>query len=181
MAGFPDVPMQRYMLILLAIALALVMARAAAFEYGLEPVYKQPQAPPLTLDRLRGEALALDDYRGRVVLINFWATWCPPCVQELPAIQELRGRFERDQFEVLAVNLGEDIETIEGFLDQFETSLDFPILLARDQSIMQEWKVLGLPTTFIVDKAGRQRYRAVGPRDFAHEHIVSRVGALIAE
>ena len=83
--------------------------------YGLTPVYGTPDAPPMELLDLAGKRHRLFDYRGSVVLINFWATWCPPCIQELPTLERLKDELEGEPFQVLAVNLGEDEDTIKAF------------------------------------------------------------------
>lgn len=157
------------------------LAQDEELQYGLTPVYGKPMAPRLDLEGLDGMRYELSEYLGGVVLVNFWATWCPPCVREMPTLQQLRHKLRDREFEILAVNLGEDVETIEAFLAKMSPSLEFPILLATDESIMTEWKILGLPATYIVDTKGRWVYQAIGPRNFAHQHIVSRIEELIGQ
>jgi peroxiredoxin len=133
--------------------------------------------PPLALKDLDGRQHRLADYRGKVVLINFWATWCGPCRAEMPSIQELKGKLAGRPFVVLAVNLDEPESRIRKFLTQMK--LDFPILLDPDRNVAKGWNARILPATFIVGPDGRVRYSLVGEMDWANEHIVARISELL--
>ena len=119
--------------------------------------------------------------QGKVLLVNFWATWCPPCVEELPSIQNTRDYFSQDDFEVIAVNAGESSDDIEQFLPTLPTALTFPIALDQRLTVYADWQVQPLPTTFLVDRKGRIRYQAIGPRDFSSDKIRSIIQQLIDE
>ena len=138
-------------------------------------------APALKLKDLDGTAHDLAQLKGRVVLINFWATWCPPCRREMPSMERLSQTLQGEAFSVLAVDVGEDADTIGAFNDQFDTPPTFPILLDTRSQVMQAWKVAGLPTTFLVDKQGRIVASAIGGREFDHPEIVSAIRALLAK
>lgn len=158
----------------------LTFAQSGVLKHGLSPVYGNPASYELDLPGLDGKQYRLTEYRGKVVIVNFWATWCPPCIEEMPKLQQVWDMLRHENFEVLAVNLGQDEETIRRFLDRFEPKLRFPILVAADETIVETWRIEGLPTSYIVDPAGRLAYRELGPRDFSHEHIVSRLRTLMA-
>jgi len=136
-------------------------------------------APALKLKDLHGRTLDLAQFKGKVVLINFWATWCPPCRREMPSMERLSQAFKGKPFVVLAVDVGEDPDTIESFNSQLDTVPTFPILLDTRSHAMQSWKVAGLPTTFLVDKQGRIIASAIGGREFDHPEIVKTVGVLL--
>jgi thiol-disulfide isomerase/thioredoxin len=136
-------------------------------------------APPLKLKDLEGKTVDLAQLKGKVVLINFWATWCPPCRREMPSMERLSQAFKGQPFVVLAVDVGEDPDTIEAFTSQLDTTLTFPILLDPRSHGMRAWKVAGLPTTFLVDKQGRIVASAIGGREFDHPEIVKAVGELL--
>lgn len=138
-------------------------------------------APILKLKDLEGKPHDLAQLRGKVVLINFWATWCPPCRREMPSMERLAQRFKGQPLVVLAVDVGEDADTIEAFTSQLDTTLTFPILLDTRSQVMRAWKVAGLPTTFLVDKQGRIVASAIGGREFDHPEIVAAVRALLAK
>ena len=136
-------------------------------------------APALKLKGLDGQIHDLAQLKGRVVLINFWATWCPPCRREMPSMERLSQALKGEAFSVLAVDVGEDPDTIDAFTSQLDATLGFPILLDTRSRAMQAWKVAGLPTTFLVDKQGRIVASAIGGREFDHPEIVQAVRDLI--
>ena len=118
---------------------------------------------------------------GKVVLVNFWATWCPPCVEELPSIQEVWKSHSREEFEVVAVNVGESKDDIEKFLTETGMTLEIPIVLDKSLDVYKQWGVSPLPTSFLVDRNGRFRYRALGGRNFDSDNIRAIIQNLIEE
>lgn len=137
-------------------------------------------APALRLEDLDGNTHDLAKLKGKVVLINFWATWCPPCRREMPSMERLSQALDGEAFSVLAVDVGENTDTIETFTGQLDIPLRFPILLDHSSRVMQAWKVAGLPTTFLVDKNGRVVASAIGGREFDHPEIVRAIRELLA-
>ena len=123
--------------------------------------------PPLALQDLNGRPHALDDYRGKVVLINFWATWCEPCREEMPSINRLRASLAAQSFAVLAVNLGEAEPRIRRFMEQ--VPLEFPVLLDRDSTTAKAWRARVLPVSFLVGPDGRIRYTVIGEYDWTQD------------
>ncbi len=117
----------------------------------------------------------LAQFKGRVVLINFWATWCQPCRKEFPSLGRVRKIFKPNQFEVIAVNVGEDPDAVFSFTG----STDFPVVFDRDSKAMGAWSVRGLPTTFLVDRKGRLAYRATGGREFDDPEIINLIKTLL--
>ena len=136
-------------------------------------------APALKLKDLDGQLHDLAQLKGKVVLINFWATWCPPCRREMPSMERLSQALKGEAFSVLAVDVGEDADTIDSFTGQLDTPPTFPILLDTRSRTMQAWKVAGLPTTFLVDKQGRIVASAIGGREFDHPEIVRAIRELL--
>jgi cytochrome c biogenesis protein CcmG, thiol:disulfide interchange protein DsbE len=114
----------------------------------------QSRAPEFSLQGLDGEAVSLQSLRGKVVLVNFWATWCPPCKAEMPDLDALQREYGEDKdFVVLGVNVEEDAEAVKSFAEQHR--LSFPIVLDRDGSVTtKQFGVRPLPTTFIIDREG---------------------------
>lgn len=129
--------------------------------------------PALMLEDMKGNSINLATLRGKTVLINFWATWCVPCVEEMPSIQNLKARLTQEKFEVLAVNVGESKERVEAFLKK--VPVNFFILFDPQGDASRTWKVRGFPTTFILGPDGRIRYYHVGDLDWSQETIVDRV------
>ncbi len=117
-----------------------------------------PQA--LSLHDLGGKLLDLKSLKGQVVLINFWATWCEPCRDEMPAMNRLQQMLGARGLKVIAVNLGESRPRIEQFLRT--TSVDFQVLRDDDSAVSKAWRVRVLPASFLVDRNGMLRYQLVG-------------------
>ncbi len=109
-------------------------------------------APNFTLKTIEGEELSLKDFKGKVVLINFWATWCPPCKEELPFFEKIYKKYKDKGFVILAVNT--DPENLQNFLEDFGTKFTFPILIG-DNKILDLYPVRGLPTSFLINREGR--------------------------
>ena len=144
---------------------------------GMSPLPAVPPAPTLVLPDMNGKPVDLAGYRGKVVLVNFWASWCPPCRKEFPSLGRVRKLFRPSDFEVLAVNVGEDLETVFAVAG----SSDFPVLFDRDSQAMARWPVRGLPTTLAVDRQGRLALRAVGGREFDNPTIVDQLKELLKQ
>lgn len=142
-------------------------------------VKAQPQAKDFFLEDMDGKKRRLSDSRGKVVLVNFWATWCPPCRREMPSIERLSHAFKGKNFEILAVNVAEDLDTVFSFTGTLDPVPTFPIVFDTDSSVLKAWPVMGLPTSFILDKQGRIVYRAVGGREFDDPAILSQIRKLI--
>ncbi len=136
-------------------------------------------APDLQLTHLAGGLFELDELEGKVVLVNFWATWCPPCRKEMPALQRLSARLDTEPFVVLGVNVGEDPERIADFLQSLPVPLGFPILLDRGGDASRDWAVRVVPTTWVVDRGGRKVLRAVGEVDFDSPELIQQLQTLI--
>lgn len=146
--------------------------------YKLKLLSNPKPAPDFILLDMDGESHSLKHYRGKVVLINFWASWCSPCLREMPSLQKLYEDLGTTSFVVLAINQWEDDERAFEFMGQLNPAPTFPILFDKDSKISDRYGVQGLPSSYIVDKQGRIVYRAKGGRDFDHPQIVSKIKAL---
>jgi len=142
---------------------------------GLTPLLDRPPAPALHLLDLAGKPWDIEQFRGRVLLVNFWATWCPPCRKEFPSLERVRQGFQPDQFEVLAVNLEEDATTVQSFVG----TPGFPVLLDSEARAVQAWPVKGLPTSFLVDRQGRLAFSLTGETEFDDADILAAIRSLL--
>jgi thiol-disulfide isomerase/thioredoxin len=149
--------------------------------HRLTALEKPMEAPGFTLTDMDGDSHSLADYRGKVVLINFWASWCPPCVREMPSLERLYQALEDEPFIVLAVNQWENADHVFAFMGRIDVFPTFPILFDPDSAVSEAYGVKGLPTSFIVDKRGRVVFRAIGGREFDHPDIVALIRELIAQ
>jgi thiol-disulfide isomerase/thioredoxin len=145
----------------------------------LEPLYTRPEAPPLRLPDLEGELHDLTDYRGDVVLINFWASWCPPCVREMPSMQQLEDQLRDQGFRILAVNLGESEATIRAFLERVGT--DFTVLLDPQRASLEDWRALAYPSSYLVDRQGRLSHSLYGAIEWHEPGVVAQIQELLDE
>jgi thiol-disulfide isomerase/thioredoxin len=168
--------MARYVLSLLC-ALLAGLATAQTAPQTLTPVDPPQPAPEFVLDDVDGVAHRLADYRGRPLIVNFWATWCPPCREEMPSLERARAALSSDGIEVLAINVGEDAETVFRFTADYPVT--FPLLLDIDSAVIGAWPVRGLPTTFVLDPAGRIAYRAIGGRAWDDPSLLRQVRELL--
>ena len=115
--------------------------------------------------------------RGEVTLVNFWASWCPPCVHEMPSMSRLNDDYREQPFTILAINLGERIEDIQNFLQQHP--VNFPVLLDPQQQLPRQWKVFAFPTSYIIDKQGRIRYSVAGGIDWTSDEAKRAIQGLL--
>jgi len=149
--------------------------------YNLTKVTTSIKASQFELQNMDEEKIKLSDYLGKVVMINFWATWCPPCIREMPSMERLYRKLEGENFTVLAVNQMENEDDVFAFTGQLEIDPTFPILFDKESGVSRAYRVRGLPTTYLVDKKGYIRYRAVGGRLFDHEEVMKTIKGLMAE
>lgn len=120
----------------------------------------------LALVNVDEEPVSLNNYQGKVVLLNFWATWCPPCIKEMPSMQRLSEHFSNQPFEVVAVNVGESSTTVSSFMLELDTELTFPILLDQEAKSFGQLGLRGLPMTLLLDQDGNVIEKILGGRDW---------------
>jgi thiol-disulfide isomerase/thioredoxin len=161
----------------LLLALCGLMLGAGAAQGGELKPWTGGATPPLALKDPAGKAHNLAAYRGKVVLVNFWATWCAPCREELPSMQALRGRFAGNGFEVLTVNLMESEETIAAFRES--ELIDLPVLMDQDGAVARRWKVRMLPKSFVIDRQGAIRYQLLGAANWIGPDVAPVIERLI--
>jgi peroxiredoxin len=133
--------------------------------------------PALELADVDGKVHRLADYRGKVVLVNFWATWCGPCREEMPSMEQLRTTMEGRPFVVLAVNVGEGARVARDFGDKM--SLGFTLLLDRDTKTTRAWGARILPASFVIGPDGTIRYSYLGALDWTHADVRAAIQRLI--
>lgn len=158
------------------------VAAHAADQAVFSPVPGTPLATDFKLLNMNDQQVSLSKLRGKVVLINFWATWCPPCRREMPSLQRLWLQHGgKTDLRIVAVNIGENAETVLDFMGTLEASPTFPIVFDKDSSVLRHWPIKGLPTTFLLDRKGRVVYRAIGGREFDSPESVSVINKLLAD
>ena len=162
--------------LLVAATLAAFVSRLHATE--LKRWKGKPAAPPVELLTPDGALFSLQQLRGKVVLVNFWATWCEPCITEMPALQRLRNELAENGFEVLAVNYQEGPARINGFIQKMNLTL--PVVRDTDGSVARSWGARVFPASYLVDRAGNIRHSISGAADWTSRRLVSTIRTLLA-
>lgn len=163
----------------LAIGAVPAWAAQSAQDDALSTVKPLRRAPDFALPDIDGKVHKLTDYRGKVVLVNFWATWCPPCRKEMPSIQKLYLSLKDQPFAVLALDQGESDNNVFAFMGQLDPEPTFPVLLDRHSQAAHAFGVMGIPTTYLIDKQGFIVHQAVGGRDFNSPAIRQTIRKLL--
>ncbi|MFS0756887.1 TlpA disulfide reductase family protein [Noviherbaspirillum sp. 1P10PC] len=150
---------------LLSVSLPLMLAAGAhASEWKAFSTEGGQASAPMVLPDLSGREVDLAAFKGEVVLVNFWATWCEPCREEMPSLQRLEKKLAGKPFRVVAVNIGEGAPRIRQFLER--TPVSFTILRDAESEVMKAWRVRMLPASFLVDRRGMLRYQLIGEADY---------------
>jgi len=146
---------------------------------GLQPLKEGTEIVDFELQDLTGSTRRLSDFRGKVVLLNFWATWCGPCRFEMPSMEKLYQRLNAKGLEIVAVNLQEDRSSVEQFVDEY--GLSFPVLLDTTGRIGATYGARSIPTTYIVDREGFVIAGTIGTREWDTEEYIRFFEKLLAD
>ena len=166
-------------LIFFFVAVTFVIASNGKFAFAGTQLYKIKQpfmAPDFDLPDVDGKRYRLRDLKGKVLVVNFWTTWCPPCLQEMPAMNRAWKKFDKSKVIILAINVGENEDAIFDFTGKYP--VDFPLVMDVTGKIIKKWKVIALPTTFVVNSKGEVVYRVVGGRDWDSDALVKKIETL---
>ena len=158
-------------LILSAVVLSVVLLYGA----GNGPVRVGAAMPDFTLSSVTGQAVHLADYKGQVVLVNAWATWCPPCKAEMPTLNDFYSQHRAQGFQLLAINSGDSQAAVAGFIAQ--TQYTFPVLLDPGENQLTRLGVHGLPTSFVVGRDGLVKDIHIG--EFLPQELAAEVAPLL--
>ena len=166
-----------FVVVLSAWTITGLEARADELMAPAEKVVKAPDLDGIFL--LNSRQLKGEELEGKVLMVNFWATWCPPCVKEFPAMQQIWETYNRDDFEIVAINVAEKPNEIERFFKRSNIEYEFLIALDLKMSALAAWQVKGLPTTFLVDRDRKIRYIGVGRIDNQVEEVTQYISELV--
>jgi peroxiredoxin len=161
--------------------LVLLQTNKSSFDPAGKPRFeKGAPAPNFTLPDLNGKMVSLADYRGRVVLLNIWATWCAPCVEEMPSMEKLHQGLKDEKFVVLAVSIDDGgTDVVRPFMEKHK--LSFQALTDSAGNINNLYQTTGVPESFVIDKQGRILEEIIGPRDWASPEEIRYFKSLIQE
>ncbi len=168
---------------ILSLALLVILQGTTQVTYAaeLKKVEGDAATPVLKLEDLKGEVLDLKDFEGKVVLVQFWATYCTPCRKEMPSMNNLIKKLEdsKTPFKILAVNMGETKEEVEKFVE--EVKPEFTILMDTKGENVQAWNVFAAPSNFVIGPKGKIQYTLFGGVDWDSDEIVNKVKGLITD
>lgn len=150
---------------------------ASTQDFSAVPAKVDYAAPDLTLVDLSGQSVSLDDYLGSVVLVNLWATWCPPCKEEMPALQAFYEKYKDDGFVLIGIDQEETLEVVEPFVKEF--GLTFPVWLDKDYLAQTGFDTMNLPSSYVLDRTGRVRLMWIG--GISKKNLEKYIPALIKE
>jgi peroxiredoxin len=147
--------------------IVLLQTQNSSIDTAGKPRFKKGvTAPNFKLPDLDGKMVSLAEYRGKVVFLNIWATWCAPCVTEMPSMEKLHQELKNEDFEILAVSIDESgAEAVRPFMEKYQ--LSFRALVDPEGNIKNMYRMTGVPETFIIDKDGKIAEEIIGPRDWA--------------
>jgi len=165
---------------LLFIFSGLAQAQAPLANLLLVPEPERHAAPAFTIENLRGGDVTLADYKGKLVLLNFWATWCAPCLKEMPSMEKLWQKYKEQGLVVVAVSVDEGYKKrIQTFLKLYD--LSFPVLLDPESEVSDLYKVSGIPASFLIDRNGKIISRLVGEDDWFSDDAIQLVEDLLSQ
>ena len=136
-------------------------------------------APPFSLPSKGGGEVSLAQYKGQVVMINFWASWCGPCRQEMPLLEDIYKKYNKLGFTLIGVNVEPDSKAADDWLKQ--TPVTFPVLYDKDSKVSQLFNVSGMPTTVIIDRKGTVRYRHISYKPGDEGEYLNNIRAMVRE
>ena len=162
-------------LAILALAFGVVWMQSSKYE----PLVVGKDAPDFSLPDLQGKSQRLSDYRGKVIFLNFWATWCKPCKEEMPSMQVLWENLKKEDFVMLAVSMDRVTTTkdIPPFVENLK--LTFPVLTDSWGQTDKRYKLMGVPETYIIDQSGVLREKVIGPRDWTRSESIETIVQLL--
>ncbi|GMT42959.1 MAG: hypothetical protein IEMM0002_1370 [bacterium] len=136
------------------------------------------RAPDFKLKKLGGKVVTLADYKGKILFINIWATWCIPCVEEMPSMERLYGSLKDKDFEMLAISVDKGGEqVVKDFVEKYE--LTFPVLLDPYSKVAESYKTTGVPETFIINKEGIVIHHQIGPLQWDRPDVARTIQMLV--
>jgi peroxiredoxin len=174
----------RYFLVCIVLAFLCLAGNAEASSLSskidIKPIKGNRMLPSLSLEDLKGKKVDLKDFKGKVIFLNFWATWCGPCKEEMPLMEALYQQFKDRNFIFLTISVDyEGSKPVREFIEK--NRYTFPVLVDQKSETLDIFEVTRIPTTFVIDKHGKLLGKAIGPRNWTSSEIVSYLTQLISQ
>jgi thiol-disulfide isomerase/thioredoxin len=151
----------------------------ARLDSRLKPYRAHPQPNTIALRNIDNRHYQIDDYRGKVSIINFWASWCTPCVEEIPSLNRLRKKMQGKPFQLISINYAEDPKAIKDFLKM--VNVEFPVLLDTTGEVAAHWKVIAFPSTFVIGSDGKIHYGVNAAIDWDAPEVIRLLEGLMPQ
>ena len=139
----------------------------------VQTVQEVDALPSFSYPDLEGQLRSSEEFAHKVVVLNFWATWCAPCIEEMPSFERLAAQLENEPFALVTVNFGEKPSRITPFLEKID--VDVPVLLDTKMKVSKAWVKRGLPTTFIIDGEQNIRYQVLGEIEWDAPEVIAKI------
>ncbi len=164
-----------YRVVLTLIFLSFLLSKAYSAPWDIDSLVGT-FAPEFTLKDVKGRDVSLSDFRGKVVFLNFWATWCPPCKEEIPSLKKLQVTYRKKGLVVIGIASDRSLKQIKNFLKKH--ALNYTVLIDSDIKITHKYKVFALPTSFLIDRRGRIVKKFIGAFQFNDKEIKEIIDSL---
>lgn len=151
-------------------------SRSYALNLGVQEYSSPSEARDFTLRDINNKRVSLKNYRGKIVMLNFWATWCAPCRSEMPSMEKLYRQFKEKGFVVLSVASGDNRESVNTFIKEY--NITFPALLDSDMEVSDDYKVWALPTTYFINSKGQIIGKVHGGRDWSTKEAAQYITSI---
>lgn len=168
--------LEKYSMPLNAIKLKKITKHKSGIDIYLKEFKGRTSPLAINLEDAYGKPFTKNNYKGKITIINFWATWCPPCVQEIPSLNRLKNKMKNYPFELISINYAEDRKTILEFMK--EINVEFPVLLDKDGTFARKWNVITYPSTFVIDKNGKIKYGVNAAIEWDSPEFIEKIKSL---
>lgn len=168
---------RRDFLVAMGLSAVSPMVNAVEITTPVETLTDRPPMPDFELMGIDGKVYRAADYKGKVLMVNFWATWCPPCRAEMPSMERMLAQWEGAPFALIAIAMGQTEEQVKAYAQ--ENPHSFPLLPDPDGKVSESFGVTGLPTTFIANELGRLTFKAEGGRDWDSERLTRTISLIL--
>ncbi|MCW8931547.1 MAG: TlpA family protein disulfide reductase [Gammaproteobacteria bacterium] len=162
---------------LLLLLFSFLVSHAYALPPGMKFIDEPWQAPEINLDDINGDRHTMAKYQGKIVIVNFWGTWCKPCRQEMPSLQRAYTQLINDDISIIAIAMGNSLSEVKEFRNN--NPVDFALLADESSKVSEDWSIPALPTTYIVNQKGQVIIRIIGIYEWDSPQFLEEVKSLI--
>ena len=160
-----------------AVPLKKTLTAKTGIDIYLKDFTGESEPTAFTLTDINGNTIVKADFTEKVTVVNFWATWCPPCIEEIPSLNRLQEKMKGRAFELISINYAEDKQAVSSFMQRVK--VDFPVLLDHSGVTAHRWNVISYPSTFVIDRQGEFRYGANAAIEWDAPELIQKLESLM--